>query len=151
PAFFSVWVIGGIYALLGAISLAELGAMIPESGGQTVFVRRAFGSYPGFVVAWSDWISTCASAAAVTIVLVEAVLQIGHATAGSKPVLAVITLLVFFAIQWRGVKAGSTFQVATSAVKALAFLALMLACMIKSPVTGGTAGAPLAVTGIGFI
>src|SRR5688572_28097800 len=59
--FMSVWLLGGIYALLGAVSLAELGAMIPQSGGQTVFVRRALGGYPGFVVAWSDWISTCAS------------------------------------------------------------------------------------------
>ena len=41
PAFYAIWLIGSAYALLGALTLAELGAMIPESGGQTVFVKRA--------------------------------------------------------------------------------------------------------------
>ena len=57
--FLLVWVVGGCYALLGAISLSELGAMIPRSGGQYVFVRHALGEYAGFLVGWSDWISTC--------------------------------------------------------------------------------------------
>src|ERR1043165_293287 len=50
--FLGVWVVGGIYALLGAISMAELGTMLPRSGGQYVFVRHALGGYPGFVVGW---------------------------------------------------------------------------------------------------
>src|SRR3954468_1676787 len=61
PALFiGVWVIGGLYALLGAISLAEPGAMVARSGGQYVFVSRGLGRYPGFVVGWSDWFSLCA-------------------------------------------------------------------------------------------
>ena len=43
--FLGVWVIGGLYALLGAISLAELGTMIPRSGGQYVYSRYALGEY----------------------------------------------------------------------------------------------------------
>ena len=61
PALFlGVWIVGGLYALLGTFSLAEPGAMVARSGGQYVFVRRGLGEYPGFVVGWSDWISTCA-------------------------------------------------------------------------------------------
>ena len=67
--FLGVWVLGGLYALLGAISLAELGAMIPKSGGQYVFARYALGEYAGFIVGWSDWISTCGSAAAVALLI----------------------------------------------------------------------------------
>src|SRR2546425_2877262 len=63
--YLSVWVIGGIYALLGAVQIAELGTMIPRSGGQYVFARHALGEYAGFIVGWSDWISTCGSTAAV--------------------------------------------------------------------------------------
>ena len=151
-AFFAVWIIGGAYAMLGALSLSELGAMIPESGGQTVFVRRAFGPYPGFVVAWSDWISTAASGAAITIVLVEALIQIAPALAPWKPWLATAVLLFFCAVQWRGVKAGSHVQLVTSAVKALAFLALIVACfMAPMPARPMATFSPHTLTLVGVI
>ena len=67
--FLAVWVIGGLYAFLGAISLAELGTMIPRSGGQYVYSRYALGEYAGFIVGWSDWISSCGSTAAVSLVI----------------------------------------------------------------------------------
>src|SRR5688572_30850682 len=55
PALFlGVWIVGGLYALLGAVSMAEPGAMVAESGGQYVFVRRGLGEYPGLVVGWND-------------------------------------------------------------------------------------------------
>src|SRR5918999_3486899 len=69
--FLAVWVAGGLYALLGAFQIAELGAMIPRSGGQYVFSRYALGEYAGFIVGWSDWISTCGTTAAVTIIIGE--------------------------------------------------------------------------------
>jgi len=72
PALFlGVWVLGGLYALFGAVSLAEPGAMIAESGGQYPIVRRGLGEYPGFVVGWSDWISTCAPIALGAMVFTE--------------------------------------------------------------------------------
>ncbi len=69
--FMGVWLLGGVYALFGAVSVAELGTMLPRSGGFYVFVRRALGEYPGFVVGWSDWLSTCGTAAAVALVMGE--------------------------------------------------------------------------------
>ena len=53
--FIGIWIVGGVYALLGAISVAELGAMIPRSGGFYVFAHRAIGNYAGFVVGWLNW------------------------------------------------------------------------------------------------
>src|SRR5437016_1380409 len=41
--FLGVWVIGALYALLGTNALAELGTMLPRSGGQYVYARHAFG------------------------------------------------------------------------------------------------------------
>src|SRR5215212_4808890 len=69
--FMGAWLLGGVYALFGAVSVAELGTMIPRSGGFYVFARRALGEYPGFVVGWSDWLSTCGTVAAVALVLGE--------------------------------------------------------------------------------
>ena len=41
-----------------ANALAELATMMPESGGYTVYLRRSLGPYAGFVIGWSDWLST---------------------------------------------------------------------------------------------
>ena len=128
--FLAVWIIGGIYALLGAISLSELGAMIPRSGGQYVFARYALGEYAGFIVGWSDWISTCGSAAAVSLVIGEFAGALFPALAGKAVVIAAAVAIVFGVLQWRGIVWGSTTQNFTSLIKALAFLALIAAAFV---------------------
>jgi basic amino acid/polyamine antiporter, APA family len=47
-----VWVIGGILTMLGALSLAELGAAMPEAGGIYTFITRGFGQLWGFLCGW---------------------------------------------------------------------------------------------------
>src|SRR5688572_20820719 len=147
PAFYAIWLIGGAYALLGALSLAELGAMLPESGGQTVFVKRAFGAFPGFAVAWSDWLSSAASAALVAIVLFEALVVIIPGLAPVQTLLAVLVILGLTAIQWQGTRAGAAAQLVTSALKALAFLILIIACLTAEGVdTPSAAAVPIGLT-----
>lgn len=48
----AVWVVGGVLTLLGALSLAELGAAMPDAGGIYTFITRAFGRLPGFLCGW---------------------------------------------------------------------------------------------------
>src|SRR6266704_921470 len=69
--FVGIWIVGAIYATLGANALAELGTMMPRSGAQYVFARHTFGNYAGFLVGWVDWISTAASVATIALVLGE--------------------------------------------------------------------------------
>jgi APA family basic amino acid/polyamine antiporter len=133
--FLLVWILGGLYALLGASSLAELGAAIPRSGGQYNFSRRALGEYGGFVVGWSDWLSTCGTNAAVAIVIGEYSLAfLPGLQTGSRHLLvkaiAVSILLFFTLLQWRGVKWGSGVQLATAALKTGAFVILVAACFV---------------------
>jgi APA family basic amino acid/polyamine antiporter len=126
--FIGVWLIGGLYALLGAISIAELGAMIPRSGGQYVFARHALGEYAGFIVGWSDWISTCGTTAAVSIVIGEFSGVLFPPLAGQAATIASAVAIVFALLQWRGIVWGSRIQNLTSLLKALAFIALVAAC-----------------------
>jgi APA family basic amino acid/polyamine antiporter len=133
--FLLVWILGGLYALLGASSLAELGAAIPRSGGQYNFSRRALGEYGGFVVGWSDWLSTCGTNAAVAIVIGEYSLAfVPGLQAGPRHLLVkaiAVAILLFFAVmQWRGVKWGSGVQLATAALKTGAFVILVAACFV---------------------
>jgi APA family basic amino acid/polyamine antiporter len=126
--FIGVWVVGGLYALFGASSLAELGASIPRSGGQYNFSRRAIGEYAGFIVGWSDWLSTCGTAAAVSIVIAEYSQYFIPALTGRESWLAVGIICGFFLLQWRGIRWGSGTQLVTSTLKAAAFVVLVAVC-----------------------
>lgn len=55
PALFlAVWMLGGLLALAGALTMAELAAALPESGGIYVFVREAWGPAPAFLFGWAE-------------------------------------------------------------------------------------------------
>src|SRR6266404_2105148 len=136
--FFGVWVVGGLYAFFGASSMAELGAAIPRSGGQYNFSRRALGEYAGFIVGWSDWLSTCGTAAAVAIVIGEYSGKLIGPLAGHVKMIAVVVIIGFFILQWRGIKWGSGTQLVTAAIKTSAFVIVVAACFLW----GGHAGAP---------
>jgi APA family basic amino acid/polyamine antiporter len=128
--FFGVWVVGGLYALSGASSMAELGAAIPRSGGQYNFSRRALGEYAGFIVGWSDWLSTCGTAAAVAIVIGEYSGELIRPFAGHVNLIAVLIIVGFFILQWRGIKWGSGTQLVTAAMKTFAFVIVVAACFL---------------------
>src|SRR5678816_1856313 len=105
--FLLVWLAGGLYALLGAISLAELGTMLPRSGGQYVFSRYALGEYAGFVVGWSDWISSCGSTGAVSLVAGTFTVALFPALTGQSKTVATVVAITFAFLQWHGIVWGS--------------------------------------------
>ena len=49
-----VWIIGGLFSLAGALTLAELGTMLPNAGGPYVYLREAFGRLPAFLFGWTE-------------------------------------------------------------------------------------------------
>ncbi|MGH9758068.1 MAG: amino acid permease, partial [Candidatus Acidiferrales bacterium] len=112
-----VWMAGGLYALFGASSLAELSAAIPRSGGQYNFARRAIGEYAGFIVGWSDWLSTCGTLAVVAIVIGEYSGVLLPALAGREKITAISVIIFFAILQERGVRWGSWAQILTSLMK----------------------------------
>jgi APA family basic amino acid/polyamine antiporter len=128
--FLLIWIAGGVYAFLGAICLAELGTILPRSGGQYVFSRYALGEYAGFIVGWSDWISTCGTTAAVSLVIGTFSGALFPALEGKAPVIAAGVAIFFALLQWRGVIWGSNVQNFTSLIKALAFILLIVAAFV---------------------
>src|SRR5713226_5901533 len=50
--FLLVWVIGGMVSLFGCVAFAELGSMFPESGGQYIYLREAYGDLVAFLYGW---------------------------------------------------------------------------------------------------
>ncbi len=63
-----VWIVGGIVSLLGALAIAELGAAMPEAGGQFVYLSRAYGPLWGFLYGWACFaVINPASIAAIAV------------------------------------------------------------------------------------
>lgn len=60
--FMSLWVVGGLLALAGALSLAELAAMFPESGGYYAYLRESWGRPTAFLFGWTQLVLLRASA-----------------------------------------------------------------------------------------
>jgi basic amino acid/polyamine antiporter, APA family len=140
--FLGVWVLGGVYALLGALSVAELGAMIPRSGGWYVFIHRALGNYPGFVVGWSDWLSTCGTLAVISMVVGEYTAVLVPQLAGRDKSVALAIVLMFAALQWRGIRWGSFTQNTTSLLKTIVFVLIAVAAFTIAGRSGAEAPLP---------
>ncbi|HYY57899.1 MAG TPA: APC family permease [Pyrinomonadaceae bacterium] len=135
----AAWILGGVYAMLGAISIAELGASLPRAGGWYVYARRAFGLYAGFATGWMDWLGNCASLAWVAITIGEYSLALAPNLGTSAKTIGVAVILLFSLLHLLGARIGGDSQKLLSLAKALAFLALVAACFIFGGKT--TAGA----------
>jgi basic amino acid/polyamine antiporter, APA family len=66
--FIAVWVIGGVLAIAGALSYAELASRFPDAGGEYVYLREAFGPVAGFLSGWTSFIAGFSGAIAASAV-----------------------------------------------------------------------------------
>ena len=132
-AILAVWIVGGLYTLVGAACLAELGTMLPEAGGYYVYARRAFGDTVGFAVGWTDWLTYCAVLGYVSIAIGEFSALLFPALAGHERLVAILALAALAALQLAGLRVSSRFQEITTVVKCGAFLAVVLAALIFAP------------------
>src|SRR6266851_4092872 len=154
-AILAVWIVGGLYTLLGSVCLTELGTMLPQAGGYYVYTRRAFGDTVGFAVGWTDWLTYCAVLGYVSIGMSEFVALLVPSLGGAVTPIASALLLGFVALQWMGVRVSSRFQEVATALKFVAFLALVAACFAlspgRAPAFGAGAALPSAATLVGVV
>ena len=151
----AVWLAGGLYALLGAVCIAELAAALPLAGGWYVYAERAFGRQVGFLVGWTDWLAHCIGLAWVATTVGEYGQALLPASLPQEPyvgrILALLAIGLFSLIQLRGLRAGSASQELLSLAKAVAFLALVAACFLlpipSAPPIELPAPAPIAAVG----
>jgi APA family basic amino acid/polyamine antiporter len=139
------WILGGAYALLGAVAVAELAAMFPQAGGFYVYARRAFGNGLGFVIGWTDWVNNVAALAYASMTA-TAFLGALWLPAATHPRLAAVSILaVFTSLHWVGLRIGSTLTGLISLAVGTMLLVLVVACFLAAPVAA-SAAPPLANT-----
>jgi basic amino acid/polyamine antiporter, APA family len=139
------WGIGGLYALMGAVAVAELAAMIPETGGFRVYARRAFGEGVGFAVGWVDWLCGVATLAYVSVTAIAFLGALWQPVATYPRAGAILILAVFTGIHWIGLRIGSSLTAIISAAIGLTLMILIAGCFFATPAPGPTAP-PLATT-----
>src|SRR5438094_7033353 len=106
-AILLVWIAGGVYTLVGAVCLAELGTMLPRAGGYYVYARRAFGDAVGFAVGWTDWLTYCAVLGYESIAIGEFSAMLLPALRPAVKLVAVGVLVLFAALQFAGLRVRS--------------------------------------------
>lgn len=124
-----LWTLGGIYALLGTMAMAELCALLPEAGGLYVYVRAAFGEAAGVTIGWSDLIATSAAAASIAVTGADFAVALWPGLAGKEIVFSVSAILFFALIQWQGIRASGRAQEWTALLQTGALLFLIGCCL----------------------
>src|SRR5688572_50687 len=150
----AVWLIGGLLSLCGALSVAELAASLPHTGGWYVYLREGWGRLAGFLFGWSELVLIRASSAgAISTVFSEYLLRsMGYDPAvypAATDYVAAAAIVFAAAINIRGVQVGAAFVSVSTAAKFGALALLVLASFLLGGRSGGTmanfsaAGAPV--------
>jgi basic amino acid/polyamine antiporter, APA family len=146
-----VWVIAGLFSLFGALIYAELGAMLPETGGIYVYFRKMFGDFVAYLYGWSAFsVINTAAVAAIAFVCAQyadyflhlprfdAVTEqslvlhlpfIGDLRPLENAGVKSLAIAIVVGLTWlnvRSVKAGSSFQLISTAVKIAVIAALVI-------------------------
>jgi basic amino acid/polyamine antiporter, APA family len=160
------WIVGGLLSLFGAMTYAELGAMLPYAGGEYVYLRGVFGDTTAFLYMWT-WFAVAkpASIAAVTIGLARtlgffpAFHWLSAAIPGPAPLLwsqvfAIAVTWFITGLNYLGIKKAADFQLVFTTLKILLILVVAGLCFASSSgsLSNFTSTLPHAVGGIaGFM
>lgn len=112
-------------AVLLAMTFARLAARWPQTGGPYVYARNAFGELPGFVIAWSYWISMWCATAAISVAFagsMGAIFPALTATPLRAAACALGALWLCSAVNLAGVREAGRMQLITTALKLLPLL-----------------------------
>jgi APA family basic amino acid/polyamine antiporter len=145
---FAAWIVGGVLSMFGALSFAELGAAIPEAGGEYAYLRRGFGPVWGYIFGWTHSIvgrpASTASIAAGLMRFVSFLFPVvaapiytfrfhlpflaGHSSdfvfTWAQP-LAVLALLLLTFINYLGVRLGGQVQIGLTIIKIASVAAII--------------------------
>ncbi len=147
----AAWVLGGVIAMAGALTFAELGVIRPKAGGHYAYLREAFHPLLGFLYGWALlFMIETGAIAAVSLTFAEYTLRlVGRGGEGALP-LAVLAIVVVGAINALGVKPGSRVLNLLVVLKVVALATLIGAGLLLPAGEGGAAPSGAAAGGGGL-
>lgn len=134
-----LWVLGGVIALCGALSLAELATTFPHTGGIYVFLRETYGRWAAFLFGWAMLVVNPAAYAFVALIGAESLAALVPSLRGWERTAAAVSLLLLMAINVRPVRVGARLLHATTWLKVG-----LLACLSLAAISVARANVPVA-------
>ena len=133
----AVWVLGGLISLCGALSVAELAASLPRTGGWYVYLREGWGRLAGFLFGWSELVLIRASATGAVATVFSEYLQrsLGYTPVPTRTnIIAAATIAFSAIVNIRGAQVGAAFTTASTVAKFSALTCLtLLAFLLGGP------------------
>src|SRR5215475_13127482 len=133
PAILGVWVVAGLLSFFGALAYAELGAVLPATGGQYIYLRQAYGPLCAFVSGWTFMLAVLAGGSAWMAVTFS--IYAGYffpLTALTAKLLSVALIAALTAVNYVGVREGAWVQRTFTGLKIAGLLTLIGAGLVSS-------------------
>lgn len=153
PLLVLAWTLGGVLAIAGGLTYAEMGAMFPRSGGVYVFLREAYGALPAFLYGWAallvvisggiaavavgfaEYLSYFFPALSPSISVLGADLGFARLSISAGQLVAAAVIVVIGAINYVGVRRGNFVIVVLTTAKVGALAALPIMAILAARVT----------------
>ena len=158
--FMALWVVGGALALAGALSLAELAAMFPESGGYYAYLRESWGRPTAFLFGWTQLVLLRASAiGGIALACGQYTLRMVGVDPGSHVLTAELVstaaIIIAAGANIIGARIGAVIVNLSSSAKFVALIGLSLIALVLGGAHGGTmsnfaTSAPVTVSSFGL-
>jgi APA family basic amino acid/polyamine antiporter len=144
------WAAGGVIALTGGLTYAEMGSMFPRSGGVYVYLREAFGPLVAFLYGWAalliffsggiaavavgfaDYVSYFAPALSPARVIWSAATPLGTWTVSAAQIVAVVSIAALAWVNYTGVRSGNRLNIVLTIAKVAGLASLPLLALIAS-------------------
>jgi APA family basic amino acid/polyamine antiporter len=156
----AVWLVGGIMALSGALTFAELGAMLPRAGGVYVFLNEAYGGLAGFLYGWAYFLVVNTGGIAALAIAFSTYFGFFVPLGPDEiKIAAIVGITVVTSINILGVKAGGVFSDIFTVLKLLSIMGIIVVGFVwgssattdfAAPI-GGTPGGLLSALAVAMV
>jgi basic amino acid/polyamine antiporter, APA family len=131
-AIISVWIISGLLSYIGALAYAELGAMMPATGGHYVYLREAYGPLCAFVCGWTFMLAVLSGGTAWLAVSFSIYLgQFVQLSPGGSKLTSLALVAVISAVNYAGMRESIWIQRTFTSLKIAGVLLLVGAAFLR--------------------
>ena len=155
PWILAAWIFTGVLSFFGALAYAELGAMMPATGGQYVFLREAYGPLFGFLCGWTNFFIVISAAIAwLSITFATHVAYFVVLTPLISKAVAVALIASVTLLNYRGVVVGAVVQKTFTLMKVLGLVVLVVSAFLGArhpaePAVGSPSASAVTLSGFG--